>query len=338
MGHRMRGAAAILSLGLAGLAGCHVPNLGYSSAQNAGSGTSANFMPSMSPPLDGAGPGQSLELPKQKKVDALLATARLMEKSGRSAEAIGYYEQVRMLDPRLGLESSRHLAILYDRKNEFDKALDEYAILIKANPKDATAHSDRGYSYYARGQFEAAEKDLRKAVELDPRNKQAWTNLGMTLAQLGRYQESQAAFEKVVNRPQAMCNVGMFQVAQGKWNEAKDSFAMALELEPGLQKARAAMERLQEGRAKERERAETKRRMREMERLGGPGAGQLPFDVPTGAIGADMGMIDRMIYISPEVPLMNLPMPGAAPPVRPTAVAADLPGQLPPIPSTLVVD
>ncbi len=342
MGKRMHGTAAIVSAGLFALVGCQ--NFSGFSTSPAGNATS-NFLPGMSSPnTDGSASVQISDGPKIKnmrgtskeKVDASLAAAQAMESSGKHGEAAMFYEQVRQLDPRRDLYCARHLAVLYDRNGNFDKALDEYAKLLKANPKDAEAYNDLGYGYYNLGKFEAAETNLRKSVEFDPKSKRAWCNFGMALAQLGRYEESLVAFEKAVNRPQAHCNVAFIQAAQGKWSEARDSYALALKLEPGLQKARAALQRMDEPRNKTQERIEAKRRLRDIDRppeIDPDFARNLPFGVPTGTVGAS----SDMIYISDIDQPINLPMPGSSslPPARPNAAAANAAAGLPSLPPAL---
>jgi len=307
-------------------------------------------------PLDGSGATTSMELPKQKKIDVCLAAGQQMEKSGKLGEAIFYFESVRQLDSRRDLFCAKHLAILYDRKGDFDKALDEYNKLIAANPKDAEAHNDLGYGYYTRGKFEAAEKSLLKAVALDPKSKRAWANLGMAQAQIGKYEESLASFEKSVNKAQGLCNIGFIQAAQGKWIEARDSYAMALKIEPGLQKAHAALQHMDEGpkSKKDRMRQDARSRGRELER--GPAvdpalARGLPVSDATGAIGADSNMIQSLnqpVYLpmpadftSPRGTNTPLPPPNsfAPPPSIPlpqTAASPSLPTA--PNPNLLSID
>lgn len=301
MTRRFNHAVLILSVSLVGLAGCQ--NIAWLPGTPIGRNAApeSNFIPAVTPtPLDGAGAGQGLELPRQKKLEAILAAAEVMEKSGKFAEAIIYYEQIRELDPRRDLFASRKLAVLYDRKGDFDKALDEYRKLIEANPKDAAVHNDLGYGYYNRGKFEAAEKSLRKAVELDPTNKRAWANLGMTLAQIGNYPESLTAFEHAVPKAQAFCNIGFIQAAQGKFMEARDSYAMALRLEPGLQKAEAALQRLDEGpkSKRDRERLDASRRFRDDLRKSDPNLTQgLPSDGADGDLRILSPNTDEPLYL-----------------------------------------
>ena len=231
-----------LMLGLA-LSGCQNMQGVFPSRDTLPTGHSTNFA-TPTPTVDGAGGVDTAELPRKKKADVCLIAARIMEANGQHAKAIEHYDQVRQLEPNLDNFCTKHLAVLHDRVGNFDKALDEYQRALKQNPKDAEVYNDLGYGYYSRGHWEPAVKQFRSAVQLDPKNQRAWSNLGMSLAQLGRYDEGLSAFEKVVNRPQALCNIAYIQAAQGKRDMAKDSYAYALKLEPGLQKARAALQAL----------------------------------------------------------------------------------------------
>jgi Flp pilus assembly protein TadD len=334
----VRSASLLLSAAVLALTGCQ--SFPFSGVGGFSKEPGPDFIPNVSSmPLDGNGEGAAAELPARKKLAVCQAAARTMEKEGKLVEAIYYYEQIRTLDPRNEITYTRHLATLYDRKGDFDKALDEYQKLLKANPKDSAAYNDLGYGYYNRGKFEPAEQNLRKAVELDPKNKRAWSNLGMTLAQLGRYEEGVAAFEKVVTKPQAYCNVGYIQLGQGKWMEARDSYARALQLEPGLQKAQFALQKINDEASRagslDRERIQSARKAREAE------AARAPMFGAYGEAGGDSGML----VIGPERPLSTMnTMPQTAVPSGPLPPIplGPLPGTvrssadpLPPVASTL---
>ena len=108
---------------------------------------------------------------------------------------------------------------------------------------------------------------------------------------------------------------------------------MALKLEPGLQKARAALQRMDEPRNKDRDRIEAKRRSRDMDRppeIDPNFARNLPFGMPTGTVGAN----SDMVYISDIDQPINLPMPGSSPlpPARPNAAGANAAAGLPSLP------
>jgi tetratricopeptide (TPR) repeat protein len=196
--------------------------------------------------ITGPKPGERGEqdLPNLESARLCFATAESLESGGKLKEAINLYEKARQLDPHLKSEATRRLAVLFDRSGEFDKALDEYHRGLEENPKDAALLNDLGYGYYCRGQWTPAETNLRKALAANPKLVGAWNNLGMTLAQQGKYDESLAAFAKVVTKAQAHCNLAFILATQAKIDDARQNYMIAIQYEPGLQIARVALEKL----------------------------------------------------------------------------------------------
>jgi tetratricopeptide (TPR) repeat protein len=175
-----------------------------------------------------------------------LATAEALDKEGKAGEAIVLYEKAR----RNGAQNpqiSRRLALLYDQQGDSPRALEEYKQLLKHNPKDADLLNDVGYCYYNLGKWDEAEKCLRQAVAINAGHARAWINLGMTLAQAKRTDESLEAFQKVVSPAQAQCNLAFILQTQKKYAEAKAAYRQALALEPDLSLARNALAKLEKG-------------------------------------------------------------------------------------------
>ena len=76
------------------------------------------------------------ELPPARAAEACLASARELEKHGYEADAIVQYEKARQDNPRL-TQVSRRLAVLYDRQGNAQRALAEYQLALKVQPRDA---------------------------------------------------------------------------------------------------------------------------------------------------------------------------------------------------------
>lgn len=57
----------------------------------------------------------------------------------------------------------------------------------------------RGWLYYARGNYKAAEEDFRKALETNANDPEALYALGLNLLAAGRSQEAVEIFEKASN-------------------------------------------------------------------------------------------------------------------------------------------
>jgi len=61
------------------------------------------------------------------------------------------------------------------REGQYDQAIALFSEAIEINPRNADAYHNRGLAYALKGQLEKATSDLNKAIELDPRyDKKAW--------------------------------------------------------------------------------------------------------------------------------------------------------------------
>jgi Tfp pilus assembly protein PilF len=198
--------------------------------------------------LDGVPPSDrpAPDLPAAESAKICMATADNLERASKDADAIGLYERARQLDPRQDAKATRQLAALYTRLGQFDRAKQEFDRALKQSPNDADLLNDLGYSYYCRGLWPEAEMALRKALSADSKHSRAWINLGMTLGQQGRYGESIDAFRQTVSPGKAYCNLAFVLTVQGKLDRARDAYRDALRIEPDLQLARTALEKLNE--------------------------------------------------------------------------------------------
>jgi Tfp pilus assembly protein PilF len=183
------------------------------------------------------------DLPLAQSAQLHLSLADKMEKSGHDAEAVACFEKARQCDSHV--QVSRRLAPLYDRLGDNKHALEEYQKALKANPRDADLLNSLGYFYYTRGQWPEAEQTFRQALAINPNLPRAWTNLGLTLGQLGKYDECFAAFAKVVTEAEAFSNLGFIKTTQGKLEDAKQAYREALRLDPNLRIAQVALQKLE---------------------------------------------------------------------------------------------
>lgn len=182
------------------------------------------------------------ELPAKESAKLCLTLAESMEQNGHDLEAAAEFEKARQHDPKLKV--SRRLGMAYERLGEFKSAQTEYERAAKEDPKDAAPHNDLGYLHYSRGKFAEAEKHLRDAIALNPKYDRAWINLGLTLGQQRKYDESLEAFQKAVSPGEAYANLAFVFLSQGKREEAKQSYREALKRDPDLRVARTALAKL----------------------------------------------------------------------------------------------
>jgi len=125
---------------------------------------------------------------------------------------------------------------LFKKKEIFkvkSKAIDPKNI---ESPSTADDYQKRGMAYYARKDYNAAEADLNKAIQLDNNHLDAYYSLGMVLKAVGKNEEAVAAFNQVIHlvstlggenatksdmlRKLALGHVN--EITQGDWNLEKE--------------------------------------------------------------------------------------------------------------------
>jgi len=83
-----------------------------------------------------------------------------------------------------------------------------YDTLVTKDPLNATAWCIRG-NYYnnAFGQYEKALASYNRSLELDPKYGYAWFSKGVTLRNMGYYNQSRECFEEALTHDPALYNV-----------------------------------------------------------------------------------------------------------------------------------
>ena len=187
------------------------------------------------------------ELPPKEAARACLAAAEELQKGGHSEQAILLYEKARRNDP--GLKTvAHHLAVLYDLQGDSTKSLAEFNSAVEAEPNSADVHSDLGFYYLERDNLGDAERELRKAIAIDPKHAKALTNLGMVLAGEQHFDESFLMFSKAVGPAAAHSNLGVLLAKQGRTDDARREFHEALALDSTLKQPQAFLDYLDHSR------------------------------------------------------------------------------------------
>ena len=93
------------------------------------------------------------------------------------------------------------LGSLYFQDGNLIVALEELTIATSINPNYAQAYSTRGLVLYYIKEMESADKDFRKALELDSKDPEINNNYGWFLCQVGREKESIAYFQRAIKNP-----------------------------------------------------------------------------------------------------------------------------------------
>lgn len=218
--HRFGRRAGILLLGLAGLGGCHVPDL-----------------------LPGNGENPSGLSPPQ-VADVQVAMGRSLEKRGEEDRAMSAYLDAVKQDPSRA-DALTRLAVLYDEQGRFASSRTAYEKALAAQPGSPDLYCDMGYSLYLQHHLAEAEMNLRQAIALAPDHRRAHNNLGLVLAHGGREDEALAEFRRAgCTEADARNNLAFALTLNGRTPEARQQYEQALAAEPSSAAAKKAIQEL----------------------------------------------------------------------------------------------
>ena len=89
---------------------------------------------------------------------------------GKLQEAQKIFEGLAVLDPNHPYIQTM-LGAIYQRMEEYDRAIVRYTLALKLYPNDVCALTNRGEIYLMLGRFTEAADDLKKVLQLDSQNK-----------------------------------------------------------------------------------------------------------------------------------------------------------------------
>lgn len=163
--------------------------------------------------------------------------------------AIEYYSQAVRADPNYAIAYSG-LSDAYAIVQGYDKSVSplashmkarEYA--LKALSLDETlseAHVSYGLVIQSVDfDFTGAEREFKRAVELDPKNAVAYVYYALLLTGLGRFDEAEASFRRALELEPASQNVnrnyGNFLMIVRRYDESEKQLRKTVELDPNFQ-------------------------------------------------------------------------------------------------------
>ena len=93
---------------------------------------------------------------------------------------------------------TRNRGLVWEEKEEYDKAIADFDEAIRLDPKDAEAYNDRGEAWYAKDDLDKAIADYDEAIRLDPDFAEAYRNRGLLLRRDGEYDKAIADFNEAI--------------------------------------------------------------------------------------------------------------------------------------------
>ena len=88
------------------------------------------------------------------------------------------------------------LGNFYSKRKDYLHSIEYYDQSIKIDSNFSSAWNNKGLSLANLGRYEEAITSYDKVIEINPNNANAWYNRGTALDNLGRYEEAQNCFEK----------------------------------------------------------------------------------------------------------------------------------------------
>jgi tetratricopeptide (TPR) repeat protein len=99
----------------------------------------------------------------------------------------------------------------------------------------------KGYTLYQEEKFSDSLDAYNKALELNPKDSEAWNNRGIDLGLLSKYDEALSSFEKAVSLnesyAEAWFNMGVIYDIKGDYPTAVQAYKKATQVDPSYQKA-----------------------------------------------------------------------------------------------------
>jgi tetratricopeptide (TPR) repeat protein len=129
----------------------------------------------------------------------------------------------------------------YEEKGQYDEAISNYTKALEINPRDAEAYYNRGVVYNRKGQYDEAISDFTKALEINARDADAYYNRGIVHNRKSQYNEAISDFSKALEiNPRyadAYYNRGIAYNKKGQYDQAISDYNKALEINPRFAEA-----------------------------------------------------------------------------------------------------
>ncbi len=124
------------------------------------------------------------------------------------------------------------LGAIYDLSRHYETAQKHYLSADTLKPDSPVILNNLGYSKYLAGDWDAARSYYERVLKIDPSHEKTWLNLGLLYARNKQYVDSLQAFERILDRAQALNNLGFVCMLDGQYEEAEGYFLAAIKESP----------------------------------------------------------------------------------------------------------
>jgi tetratricopeptide (TPR) repeat protein len=124
----------------------------------------------------------------------------------------------------------------YHMMKEYEKAIGDYGMVIKLNPKSERAYVGRGFSYWFLKRYKDALSDYNTALSLNPRSADAYNKRGVLFDDLKQSERAIQDYKKAILLDQKWAipyhNIGNTYIHKDRFAEAIPNYDRAIELDP----------------------------------------------------------------------------------------------------------
>jgi len=174
------------------------------------------------------------EAAKQQPKDAEphLAAGLLLEKDGKTSEAIDEYKQALALDP--SADAITALANIYMRGRKFPEAEEYLTKLVRLHPEDASAHVQLGRVLAAEQKNDAALEALQAGAKLAPHDLSVQRDLADLYSMLGKNDQAETIYRALAaenpNDAELHHGLGKSLLREKRFPEAQQEFLTTVKL------------------------------------------------------------------------------------------------------------
>jgi tetratricopeptide (TPR) repeat protein len=172
-----------------------------------------------------------------------VSMANISDQGGNTDQARLLYQKASSLESDY-LPALLGLARLEDRHGRLDDAIPVYQKAITAHPQNTAALNDLAICYARKSQLETSLDLLKQAVRLQPDKPLYRNNIAKVLTELGRQEEALVHLAVVHSPAIAHYNLGVLLAQRGRMEESTRYLAMAADIDPEMQSARALLDQL----------------------------------------------------------------------------------------------
>ena len=142
----------------------------------------------------------------------------------------------RMSERELRAESAFKQGNFLLRLGQIDGAIEAYSLAVELNPRDTDAYNNRGVAYNSKGEYGFAIKDFNQAIQLNPGDAAAYNNRGTVYVDKDEVELAIKDFNHAIqlnpNEDKTYNNRGIAYHKQGDYNLAIEDFNHAIQLRP----------------------------------------------------------------------------------------------------------